>query len=187
MLDIVRKRLRLINVVGAAAVVSLLAGTGVFGVMPMLKARAQSIREAAELTANLSELDVLKLKVARVEEDQKSCEARLKEAEALLPSVNAVNQFVPDLAKVAEEAGLQVNNVVPTKDPKDSGDYKLLAVQVQGTGDWETCYKFLTGLRAQNRKLTRLDGVRLEVDREKMIEGKPMCRITVDISTFLAR
>jgi Tfp pilus assembly protein PilO len=187
MLDVVKKRLRLINVIGAAAVVSLLAGTAALGVMPMLGDRSKSIRDAGELTANLSELDVLKLKVARVQEEQKFCEVRLKDAESRLPSVEAVNQFVPDLAKVAEEAGLQVNNVAPTKDPRDSGDYKLMSVQVQGTGDWETCYKFLTGLRAQNRKLTRLDGLRLEVDHERSTSEKTVCRITVDISTFLAR
>jgi Tfp pilus assembly protein PilO len=152
----------------------------------MWRGGIHSIREAADYKAKLTELDALTLKVARVHEETKSREARLKDAEAQLPSLASVNQFVPDLAKVAELAGLQVDHVAPMKELKDAGDYKLMSVQVSGRGDWETCYKFLTGLRAGNRKLTRLDNLTLEVDRERSLD-KPQCRLTVDISTLMAR
>jgi Tfp pilus assembly protein PilO len=186
MKDETKKRLRMINLVGAACVATILATTGVAGIAPMWNKGSQAIAHAAELRNQLTELEAVKLQSARVQDELKSRETRLATAESRLPSLASVNQFVPDLAKVAEGAGLQVDRVTPARELKDAGDYKLLSVQVAGRGDWDTCYKFLTGLRGNERKLTRLDGLTLEVDREKSTE-RPICRLNVDISTFMAR
>jgi Tfp pilus assembly protein PilO len=184
--DETKKRLRTINLIGAAGVLALLAGAAAFGVAPMWSKGVKAIANSSQLKTQLAELESVKLQSARVEEELKSREARLKTAEALLPSAGSVNLFVPELAKVAEKAGLQVDRVTPAKDFKDAGDYKLLSVQVGGRGDWDTCYKFLTGLRGKERKLTRLDSLTLEVDREKTTD-RPVCKLSVEISTFLAR
>jgi Tfp pilus assembly protein PilO len=186
MVDETKKRLRMINMVGTACVLAVMAGAGAFGVVPMWSKGAKAIAHSAQLTAQLTDLEAVKIRSARVQDELKSRETRLKDAEAKLPSVGSVNQFVPELAKVAEAAGLQVDSVAPGKELKDVGDYKLMSVQVSGRGDWDTCYKFLTGLRGAERKLTRLDSLTLEVDREKSTD-RPVCRLSVDISTFMAR
>ena len=100
------------------------------------------------------------------------------------------------LAQVAEKAGLQLEAVMPDKDLKDAGGYKSLPVSISGTGKWDTCYRFLTGLRAMNR-LTRLDSLTLASHKpDNGPDGKPYvlapgeeppCQITVNISTFMAR
>jgi Tfp pilus assembly protein PilO len=184
--DETKKRLRTINLIGAACIAATLAAAGAFGVAPMWSKGARAIAHAVDLRNQITQLEAVKLQSARVQDELKSREERLTTAEARLPSLATVNQFVPELAKVAEDAGLQVDRVTPAKDFKDAGDYKLLSVQVGGRGDWDTCYKFLTGLRGKDRKLTRLDGLTLEIDREKSIE-RPICRLSVDISTFMAR
>jgi Tfp pilus assembly protein PilO len=184
----IKKRLQKINLLASAGVIVALAGTALFAVKPLFSAGMKSINDAADYRAQIDQLNILNLKVARAQEQQKERDARLKEVEARLPNVAAVNQFVPELAKVAEAAGLQVDNVTPIKEVKDSGDYKLLSVNVTGRGDWDTCYKFLTGLRASNRKLTRLDSISLDVNKEQSAGlDRPVCRISVDISTFMAR
>ena len=121
-------------------------------------------------------------------------EARLAEAESRLPNSKAMDQFMQQLAKVAADAGLQVDGISP-KPLKDSGDYKAMPVEITGTGDWNTCYQFLTGLRSMNR-LTRLDELTLDLDKDDKSDtpGKsnktadhPVCKIRVSISTFTAR
>jgi Tfp pilus assembly protein PilO len=186
MLDETKKRLRVINISGAGCVAGILAAAVAFGVVPMWARGAKAIAHSAELRTQLADLETVKTQSARVHDELKSREARLTRAEARLPSLATVNQFVPDLAKVAEAAGLQVDRVAPAKEYKDVGDYKLLSVQVAGHGDWDTCYKFLTGLRGQEHKLTRLDSLTLEIDKEKSAE-RPICRLSVDVSTFMAR
>jgi len=182
----IKQRLQKINLLASVGVIVALAGTALFGVKPLFAAGAKSINDAAGYRAQIDQLNILTLKVARAQEDQKKRDARLKEVEARLPSIAAVNQFVPELARVAEAAGLQVDNVAPVKEVKDAGDYKLMTVNVTGRGDFDTCYKFLTGLRADNRKLTRLDSISLDVDQEKGLD-RPVCRLSVDISTFMVR
>src|SRR4051812_6596116 len=130
MLDETKKRLRLINISGAACVATILAVAGAFGVAPMWSKGARAIAHAAQLRTELSELQAVKLQSARVQEELKTRETRLTSAEARLPSLASVNLFVPELAKVAEAAGLQVDRVAPAKDLKEAGDYKLLSVQV---------------------------------------------------------
>jgi Tfp pilus assembly protein PilO len=187
MLDEVKKRQRQINAIGAAGVLLLLAGTGVFGVAPLISTGRQNMKATAALNKSLTELDVLTVKLSKVEVERKSREARLIQAEEKLPTVASLNQFVPELATVAESAGLQVDQVTPTKEVKDAGKYKTMSVLVSGRGDWATCYKFLTGLRGEDRQLTRLEGLTLETLEHDKAVDKPLCRITVDISTLMAR
>jgi Tfp pilus assembly protein PilO len=186
MTDNIKQRLRMINLTGCAVVVSVLAGTVALGVAPMYTEGKRNIKASTVLTSELHDLDALNLKIARIEVEKSSRETRLSDVESLLPNANAMNQFVQELAHVAEEAGLQVDGVFPSKELKDAGTYKSMSVSVRGTGDWDTCYHFLTGLRGIHRKLTRLDSLTLESVKDKPVD-QPLCQINVEISTLIAR
>ena len=101
-----------------------------------------------------------------------------------MPAASETNTFIKELAAVTKAAGLQVDATTYPKDLKDVSGYKALPVEVVGVGDWDGCYKFLTGLRGMKR-LTRLDAVVMEVDRAASAKaGRPVCRISVSFSTF---
>jgi Tfp pilus assembly protein PilO len=192
--DVISQRLRVVNMIGAAALVAILAGAGV-GVTALYAKGHESISQSEQLKQKLSELDGLSSTLDQVETAKKQTEARLTEVESRLPTSNAMDQFLHELAHVAEQAGLQVDSTIPGKETQDAGGYTAKPVSISGTGDWDTCYKFLTGLRKMNR-LTRLDSLCLELDRSHAPSGenaaiaaieKPSCRISVTISTFMAR
>ncbi len=187
MSDIIKSRLRLINFCAATGLVVLLSGTLALGVYPLYRKGGDEMRKAQDLKRQLSDLDGLSKTLSQVEAERVATEARLTDAEARLPNSKAMDQFMQQLAKVAEDVGLQVDAVSP-RPLKESGDYKAMPVQIVGAGDWNTCYKFLTGLRTMNR-LTRLDEVVMELERDenKALSDRPRCRITVNISTFMAR
>jgi Tfp pilus assembly protein PilO len=186
--NLITKRLRTINLVGAAAILAILSGTAALGVFPMYKSGTRDIAESKALREQLSQLDGLSQTLQQVETAKAQTESRLTEAEAQLPTSNAMDQFMQQLAKVAENAGLQVDATVPSKDVKDAGGYKTGPFEISGTGDWESCYRFLTGLRATKR-LTRLDSLTLEGSKDHK-DGpgeRPTCRIIVNLSVFMAR
>ena len=194
MADVITQRLRVVNMIGAAALVAVLLTAGVGATA--LYAKGQEIAtQSQELKQKLSELDGLSSTLAQVETAKKQTQARLDEAESRLPTSNAMDQFLHELAHVAEQAGLQVDSTIPGKETQDAGGYAAKPVSISGSGDWDTCYKFLTGLRKMNR-LTRLDSLVLELDKTHASSGengavavleKPACRISVTISTFMAR
>lgn len=199
MSDIVKQRLRIVNMAGAAVVIFGIAVPAAFGVAALYGQGHERITESARLRSQLMELDGLSKTLDQVEHERAQTEARLTEAESHLPSSSAMDQFLHELAKVAEDAGLQVDSTIPMQDTKDAstGGYKSMPVAISGVGDWETCYRFLTGLRDMKR-LTRLDSLQLQTDTGDKGTGdgggaavdpaiKPMCRISVTISTFMAR
>jgi Tfp pilus assembly protein PilO len=184
MSDALKKSMQKVNAAGAAAVILVLAGTVAFGIAPVYKEGTQKIHDANRLKAELAALDGLSQTLAQMEEERKQTEALLAENEKRLPSSSETNVFIKELAKVTNAAGIQVDGTNYPTTLKDSGGYKSLPVQVSGTGDWEACYKFLTGLRSMNR-LTRLDSLALEVDKNATAAAeRPICRITVNFSTF---
>jgi Tfp pilus assembly protein PilO len=187
MLEKIRQRLRLIDLCGLSALLVMVCSSLAFGVYPLYRRGNASMAESTSLRKELSQLDGLSKTLAQVENDRKITEVRLVEAESRLPNSKAMDQFMQQLAKVAEDVGLQVDGISP-KTLKDSGDYRAMPVEISGTGDWSTCYRFLTGLRTMNR-LTRLDELVLELDKNDraFASDRPLCRIRVSISTFMAR
>src|SRR5271154_6886661 len=196
MRDILQNRLRTINIIGALVIVGGILGPAAFGALHLYRAGCSHVQQSADLHKTLSELDGLSKTLDQVEGERKQPEVRLADAESRLPDSNAMDQFMQQLAQVAEKAGLQLEAVMPDKDLKDAGGYKSLPVSISGTGKWDTCYRFLTGLRAMNR-LTRLDSLTLASHKpDNGPDGKPYvlapgeeppCQITVNISTFMAR
>jgi len=188
MQDVVKKSMRMVNIAGSAAVVLLVAGTVSFGIIPLHKKGTQNIEDGKHLKTQLAALDGLSQTLTQMEEERQQTEKRLAETEKRLPSSSETNVFIKELAKVTQAAGIQVEGTTYPTTLKDAGGYKSLPVQVTGTGDWDSCYKFLTGLRSMNR-LTRLDSLVLEVDKTPGKEAAsnlehPLCRITVNFSTF---
>jgi Tfp pilus assembly protein PilO len=151
-------------------------------VVPLYKSGTNKIHETGRLRAELAALDGLSQTLTEVEEDRRHTEALLAEYEKRLPSTSETNVFIKELASVTKQAGIQVDGTTYPTTLKDAGGYKSLPVQVSGTGDWDACYRFLTGLRSMNR-LTRLDTLVLETDKNAKGE-RPVCRITVNFSTF---
>jgi Tfp pilus assembly protein PilO len=183
MQDALKHKMRMVNAAGCAAVAVILASTVSFGIVPLYKKGTRDIAETARLHAQLSALDGLSQTLTQVEEERKQTENRLKEVEKRLPSSSETNTFIGELARVTQAAGIQVEGTTYPRDLKDSGGYKALPVEVVGTGEWDACYKFLTGLRSMNR-LTRLDSLVLETDPKPDNLEHPRCRITVKFSTF---
>jgi Tfp pilus assembly protein PilO len=191
MQDAFKRNFRIVNTAGIVVILSILAGSVSLGVVPAYRRGVENINATQRLKQQLAELNGLTTELNAVEMERQQTEKRLQAAEARLPSSDAMDEFMQQLASVAEKAGMQVDSITPSKDLKDSGGYKSLPVEINGTGDWESCYRFLTGLRAMNR-LTRLDSVSLDSNSQSK-ETKvappehPVCQITVNISTFMAR
>ncbi|HVS69796.1 MAG TPA: type 4a pilus biogenesis protein PilO [Phycisphaerae bacterium] len=185
--NLIASRLRTINLVAALGLLALLSGTAALGV-GIYKHGTEQMKESRDLNDRLGELNGLSQTLAQVEAAKAQTEARLAEAEAQLPTSNAMDQFMQELAKVAEKAGLQVDGTVPSKEIKDSGGYKTAPFEISGTGDWDSCYRFLTGLRATKR-LTRLDSLTLDGSKEHKEDANspPNCHIVVNLSVFMAR
>ena len=61
-----------------------------------------------------------------------------------------------------------------------------MQVTIVGSGDWESCYRFLSGLRSMDR-IARLDSVIMDnqdKDGKSPVTYKVVCQITVKFSTF---
>ena len=184
--DPVKQSLKIVHYSALAAVSLLLAGTVAFGIYPLRKSGADDIRAAAELRASLTRLEQLRLANARAQVQVEEAAARLGEAEKRLapgPPDSAFNKELTDLAKAA---GIRIENMPPVGAPKDAGAYKSVQVTVVGTGDWDSCYKFLSGLRSMDR-IVRLDSVLMDTqdkDGKTLAADKVTCQVTVKFSTF---
>jgi len=185
MQDNVKAHLRVVNYVGAASVGALLGGIAIFGILPMYKRGMDNIAATGELRQTLNKFEGLSTTLAHVEEQRKATEARLEEVEKRLPSSLEASKFNSELTKVAKTAGIRVESMPRPEALQDAGGYKALPVEIVGRGDWASCEKFLTGIRAMNR-LTRLDSVTFEVDNDsiKHTPENPICLMTVRFSTF---
>lgn len=184
----------MMNLVGAFCVLGGVIAPSGFGAYHFWNQGRGCEKASASLRRSLSELDGLNKTLSEVEAAKKQTESRLAEAETRLPNSQSMDEFLAQIAKVEENAGLVVDSTTFDRNPKESGGYKSLPVSISGTGKWDTCYKFLTGLRGMNR-LTRLDSLTLEVMKNKTDgsgatygQGQDApCQITVNISTFMAR
>lgn len=196
MSDLIKKRLRAIDLAGLGLIL-LLTGTTAFGCLVSLKRDHQQIQaKTQDLQEDLTRLTQLSLNLSKAEMDLKNTKARLVLEEAKLPTTNAMDKFVSEVAHVAETAGLKVNAINPHA-LVNASNYHVLPVEISGSGSWTTCYKFLTGLREMNR-ITRLDDLIMQVDTDEQpltpsgstavsVAKVPMCKMSVTISTFTAR
>jgi Tfp pilus assembly protein PilO len=194
MADILLEKRRLMNLAGACCVLGGVLAPSAFAAIHFFTEAREKVKASVTLQESLSELDGLNKTLGEVESARKQTESRLAEAEARLPNSQSMDDFLAQIAKVEENAGLVVDSTTFDRNMKDSGSYKSLPVCISGVGNWDTCYKFMTGLRAMNR-LTRLDSMSLEVLKDandgkalNMRPGQePACQITINISTFMAR
>lgn len=170
----------------AVAIVALVLCTIGAGLFPLYRARAANLAEVQRLHTEIATFGDLSLSIGRTQGEIAQAETRLHDEEAHLPSSQAMDQFITELAKVAEDAGLQVDAIAPAP-PVNGGTYRVLPVKVTGFGSYQTCCKFLSGLRNMTR-LTRLDELQLQARREEKGDLRsPVCEITITISTFVVR
>jgi Tfp pilus assembly protein PilO len=184
--DQVRQALKKVNFTGIAIVVLLLGGTAAFGIYPMLRSGTHDINTAVELKDSIARLEQLRMACAQAKQQVQEAEARLQEAEKQLASGPPDSVFNKELTEVAKASGIRIENMPPLGAPVSSGAYKTVQVTVSGSGDWESCYKFLTGLRAM-KHIVRLDSAVIEVqDKEGKARAsdKVNCTLTVQFSTF---
>jgi hypothetical protein len=155
MQDRVKQSLRIVNYTAIAAVTLLLACTAAFGIYPLRRGGADDIRAAADLRASLTRLEQLRLANARAQVQVDDASQRLRQAETRLASGPPDSDFNKELTDVAKAAGIRVENMPPVGAPKDAGAYKSVQVTIVGSGNWESCYKFLSGLRSMDRRPER--------------------------------
>lgn len=181
-----KKNLKAVNFAGIAAVSLVLACTAAFGVYPMIKRGTQDIRAAHELRDSLTRFNALGQQIAIVDQERKDTEKRLQEQEQRLPPSFEASAFNAELTEVAQKAGIRIESMPSSQTFTDDGAYKALPVTIVGSGDWECCYRFLTGIKNMNR-LTRLDSAIINVpekDAQAVPPDSPVCQITVRFSTF---
>jgi hypothetical protein len=186
MQDPVKQSLKIVHYAGIAIVTLLLACTVAFGIYPMRKTGADDIRATNELRGSLTRLEQLRLANARAEVQIKDAAQRLQEAEQRLASGPPDSAFNKELTDVAKAAGLRIENMPPVGSPKTVGAYKSVQVTIVGSGDWESCYRFLSGLRSMDR-ISQLDSVIMDIpdkDGKNLAAEKVICQITVKFSTF---
>ncbi len=175
----VKQSLKIVNYAGIAVVVLLLAGAAAFGIYPMLKSGAEDITATAALNGSLARLEQLRLASARAQ-------TQIQEAEKRLASGPPDSAFNKELSDVAKAAGIRIENMPPVGSPKSAGAYKTVQVTVVGSGDWDSCYKFLAGLRAMSQ-IARLDSATIDIqdkDAKARASDKVNCSLTVQFSTF---
>ena len=195
MSDIIKKRLRMVDLAGLGVVVLLVATTAFGGLLPLYQRSQKARLKAQALRAEMANYNDLSQTLPKYEQELANTKIRLQQAEALLPSSGTMDQprGVNQISRVAEECKLKINGI-NLRPLIDSENYRALPVEISGSGSWETCYQFLTGLLKMNR-LTRLDDVVVQLESEAAtpeavksgMASKPQCRISLTISTFLAR
>jgi Tfp pilus assembly protein PilO len=186
--DQIKKRIRAIDIGGGITVAAIALLTALVVAVPLRHQSQANIARAADLKTQLAEFDALDLTIANAKKELQATHARLSDAESRLPSEGEMAQFMQELARVADDAGLQLDSIGP-RSVVPAGDYKAMPVDINGSGDFASCYKFLKGLRHMNR-LTRLDDLLLQSvppTKDTPAKAAPVCTIRVTISTFMAR
>jgi Tfp pilus assembly protein PilO len=186
--DEIKKRIRTIDIGGAVTIAVIALLTALVVAVPLRQQSQANVARAAELKQGLAEFDALDQTIAAARKDLDATQRRLKEAESRLPREGENAQFMQELARVADDAGLQVDSINP-RPVAPAGEYKVMPYEINGSGDFSTCYKFLQGLRHMNR-LTRLDDLLLQSvvpTKDSPAKASGVCTIRVTISTFMAR
>jgi hypothetical protein len=186
MQDNLKKSLKIVNYAGIAAVTLLLAGTIAFGIIPMRGSGTADIAATTDLRGSIDRLEQLRLANARAEVQLQDSQERLDQAEKHLASGPPDAAFNNELSAVAKKAGIRIENMPPVGEPKAEGAYKTVQVTIIGSGEWDSCYSFLNGLRTMNQ-IARLDSVVMNIedkDGKARASNKVNCQITVKFSTF---
>jgi hypothetical protein len=182
----VKQSLKIVHFTALGIITVLLACTVAFGILPMRQRGHDDIQAATALRGSLERFNQLRLANARAEVQIQEAEVRLQEAEKHLASGPPDSAFNRELTEVAKAAGIRIENMPPVSAPKVAGAYKTVQVTVIGTGDWASCYKFLSGLRAMN-SVQRLDTVVMDLqdkDGRAHAADQVVCQLTVKFSTF---
>lgn len=185
MQDPARKSLRVVNRTAIAAVTVLLVTALAFEVYPNYAQGRRNIQAAIETEAALLRVETLRQDVKMAQAEVRISETRLLEAEKHIPRGGPDSQFGKELNEVAKKAGIRVESMPPIGEPQTYGDYRAVVVSVDGTGDWESCFRFLRGISGMNR-ISRLDSVVLDSEQDTTAQGRtdPVCHMLVKFSTF---
>ncbi len=183
--DVLKQRLRMVNYSGIAAVVLLLTATAAMGIYPMVQRGMENNRAARDLQTQKADLATLDQTLLDARKAVKEAEQRLQEREAQLPPATEANFYDKELTKLIAADGIRKITADTPKELKDYAGYKVGAVDINGTGDWNSVCKFLADIRKMPG-LTRLDSITVDVARDMSTGSyeKPLCQFRISFSTF---
>ena len=130
-------------------------------------------------------MEELRAAIRAARSELETSQKRLADAEERIPKGPPDNKFANELEAVAAAAGIRQESTPPPGAPQTDGTYNAVQVSVEGSGDWESCLRFLRGI-SEMKRLSRLDLVVLDTEREGMAQGtaSSTCHILVKFSAF---
>ncbi len=184
--QVIKQRLRMVNLGGLAGVALLLAASAAFGMYPMWTQSKAYDRDAHELEAKMNELADLSASYQEAQRAMRETEERLKAREDQLPSSEKEPNFYGnELTRIKKANGINLSSTDTSKELKPWNGYKVGYIDLRGSGDWNSCVKFLADLNAM-KGLTRLDNAVLNVSRDSSSAAftNPTCEFHVSFSIF---
>jgi hypothetical protein len=183
---VIKHRLRMVNIAGAAGVVLLLAATAAFGVYPMWTRGQAYDHDVRDLQTKMDEFKGLTASFQDAERGLREAELRLAAREEELPSAEKEPNFYGnELTRIKKANGVNLASTDIAKEFKPWNGYKVGYIDLRGSADWNSCAKFLADIKAM-KGLTRIDMAVLTVARDGTAESfmNPNCEFHISFSIF---
>ena len=130
----------------AAACAGLTIAAYAVGVRPMLEQRQHEAEQRLALKERRETSSELAATVAELQHDLADARQVLARSPVRLQPATLVNQRLAALAALADECGVQVDEMRPGT-PADSTHYQTFPIRIVGTGSYPNYAKFLRNLR----------------------------------------
>jgi hypothetical protein len=141
-----RRRLRRVD----AAAVTLCAVLSVTlywgGLVPLMRARDQTLSRQEELKSRREEASSLAASVARVRSQLQGVREVVDRTPLKLQPSRQVNSRLAELTDLATAHGLQIEHIEPASSRR-AGRYEIVPLKLAGVGRYPTCVIFLHKLR----------------------------------------
>jgi Tfp pilus assembly protein PilO len=147
-----------IDAVGAATCAALAGVWALAGLSPLTEAKAERERAEASLRQLREECDQLARSEGQQDRELLALRQRLETAPMRLCPVEAVNQRVSDLAALAAEHGLRIDEIKPGS-PEAGKQFVRVPIKMAGAGSYEALAGYLHAInkRFQDTGVARLD------------------------------
>lgn len=183
---VLQRRLRTVNWVGAGLALLILSGTAALGVYPMWEKGKGYNRDSETLIVKTAELGTLSEALQNSQRSFQDIQARLAAREEQLPSWDKEPNFYGnELTKIKKAVGVQLATSDLSRELKPWNGYRVGSIELRGSGDWNSCMKFLAEIHAM-KGLARLDTLMLDVSRDSSVQSydQPRCEFRVSFSIF---
>lgn len=135
-----------VHAVGAGVAAVLTLGFYAASVHPLLRQKQTDRALARELAALEARNTELAQEVADLDGQLSMLETRVRQMPLQLKAASRVNERVDDLARLANESGLQVDALQPGA-PLERDRFIKVPLRLGGAGTYKTCASFLHALR----------------------------------------